>query len=399
MSLAAGLAGLGAGASMNEDPYGDTPMDRVGGQMPPQSPRESVEHTVLRDQVPIFQGPTTDPTQQIGILEKGTAVTGMEEPAEDGTPMLRAHDAEGEFWIAVRNERGERNVQSAVGRLDATQSAARPDEMSRTFSRFGEESPGAGRARGQTMQADLYRTKSVVRRPVNNRTLRSFRMNQALNTHALKDSEQVCVGASVKRMHVPRFLGQYSFSINAEFMVHIEWAARGAIGVLIAALPSLLQYGWLNDMRSGTFDFDPTYAAVVFVFVFSETVGQTMKHCFQACIGAFVAAVVPQLAINTFGDDETAVLIFMLFYSMFVLSLPIEQITQKFSLGMCMMYLMRRAKGSSDGQSIPKAVTYQVMFLGVYGCFVALLVCYIPFPRYEHKHSAAALNSRNFSLT
>ena len=72
---------------------------------------------------------------------------------------------------------------------------------------------------------------------------------------------------------------------------------------------------------------------------------------------------------------------------MFVLALPIEQITKKFSLGMCVMYLMRRAKGSSDNLSIPKPVTYQVMLLGCFGCLCALLVTSIPFPRTAIGHA------------
>ena len=111
--------------------------------------------------------------------------------------------------------------------------------------------------------------------------------------------------------------------------------------------------------------------------------------------GAITAAIVPQLAINTFGDDIFAVVrtlvprhstcshlsavepdrsslalglrqtpascasliaglgcgglissqaIFMFFYSGVVLSLPVESTTKKFALGMCVEYLMERMR-------------------------------------------------------
>jgi hypothetical protein len=380
-AISAGLSGMNAEASAAGDVYGEAPS--AYGEAPsvsyaPETPRErQMEYLILLDEVPFYDNPSVD-TTQAGTLAKGISLLGSEMVTEDGISMLRSADDQGEFFVAVRNERGERNLQSAFSR---TASAAPPAggggvEMQRSVSRYGGEGQGGGMANAGF---NASRTQSVVRKPVNNRTLRQFRMSQALNTHALKDSENVCVGASVKRMHIPRFYP--IFHVNAEFVVNIEWAGRGGLGVLLAALPSLLQWGWLQEMRTGTFDFDPTFGAVAFVFVFSETVGQTMKHIYQAMGGALVAAIVPQLAINTFGHETVPVLLFMGFYCMFVLALPIEQLTKKFSLGMCVMYLMRRAKGSSDGLSIPKPVTYQVVLLGCFGCLCAMLVTSIPFPR------------------
>ena len=369
-------AAVDAGFSGMHD---DGAVGGMGGMTPPRdrgfadSGSRVMQYVILLDNVPFYESPQAAETEEpVGTIAKGEILEGVEEHTQQG-PMLRTSDDQGEIFVPVRNRNNERNLQSLLSRTASSMPAGEETGRSRTFSRYGQDMGDGGGFR------------SIVHKPVNNRTLRQFRMSQALNTHALKDSEYVCVGAAPKRMHIPRFYPL--FSLNADFVVNIEWAARGGLGVLIAALPSLLKWGWLRNMRAGTFDFDPTFGAVAFVFVFSETVGQTMKHIYQAMTGAMVAAIVPQLAINTFGHETVPVLLFMGFYCMFVLALPIEQITKKFSLGMCVMYLMRRAQGSADNLSIPKPVTYQVVLLGCFGCLCALMVTSIPFPRTAITHA------------
>ena len=383
MSLAAGLAGMEREADDIYDDGGAALGAPPASPAPPGRQQQTPYTVVSHEPVAIYADPALTGAP-LGTLGSGDEIRGWEEDTEDadGQPgvVIRAEDDEGVFYLAVRGPNGERNVQSTGSRAAyaAPPAASETSGLARSYSRHGDQAGGPRAASGRSLDFNtaLGRTKSVVRRPVNNKTLKKFRMSTALNNHALKDSEQVCVGASVKRMHIPR-MGQ-CIPVNAEFMRHIEWAARGAVGCLVAALPSLLQYGWIDRMREGSYDFDPTFGAVAFIWVFSETVGQTNKFIFQAMVGSFVAAIVPQLAINTFGHETVAVLLFMFFYSIFVLSLPVEQITKKFSLGMCVMYLMRRAKSPDP---IPKAVTYQVCLLGIIGCFCALLVCYLPFPR------------------
>jgi hypothetical protein len=204
-----------------------------------------------------------------------------------------------------------------------------------------------------------------------------------LSEHALTDSPQICVGASVKQMRIP---ARYQcIRANPQFMIDLEWASRCSMGALLAALPALLEAQWVKDTVQPTNQlglptwFDQTYAAVAFVFTFGFSVGETSKYIFQAMTGAITAAIVPQLAINTFGDDLVAVLLFMFFYSLVVLSLPVEATTKKFALGMCVEYLMERALPGSD--EIPKKTTYQVVLLGLVGCGCSWLMCIVPYPR------------------
>eukprot|EP01048_Picozoa_sp_COSAG05_P016498 COSAG05_NODE_2130_length_3513_cov_1.827768_1_plen_656_part_10 len=234
---------------------------------------------------------------------------------------------------------------------------------------------GAGQTGSPTTVMNVQRTRHAVRRPLSSRAVRMTSMTNALNEHSLKDSDQVCVGATTKLISVPR--GARCLPINPIFLAHIEFSVRGGLGALIAALPALLTAEWVRYPFS---TFDLTFGAVAFVFTFSHSMGETTKYIFQTMAGATTAAIVPQLAINTFGHEDVPVLLFMMFYSWAVLSLPVEPFTKKFALGMCIHYLMMYHALPPDG-NIEKKTTYQVVLLGLYGCFVAMFMNVYPYPR------------------
>jgi hypothetical protein len=108
-AISAGLSGMNAEASAAGDVYGEAPSVSYA----PETPRErQMEYLILLDEVPFYDNPSVD-TTQAGTLAKGTSLLGSEMVTEDGISMLRSEDEQGEFFVAVCNERNERNLQSA----------------------------------------------------------------------------------------------------------------------------------------------------------------------------------------------------------------------------------------------------------------------------------------------
>ena len=52
----------------------------------------------------------------------------------------------------------------------------------------------------------------------------------------------------------------------------------------------------------------------------------------QAIVGSLTAAIAPHLAVDTFGDSWLFVAVFLFFYVLVVLTLPMEAVSKKFSL-------------------------------------------------------------------
>ena len=188
--------------------------------------------------------------------------------------------------------------------------------------------------------------------------------------HALIDSHEVCVGAAQRRTTIPRFAGPgcQCLKLNVKFLADIEWAVRFGLGALLCALPAFVEHDWVKELVPGL---DKAYAAVVFVFTFGFSIGETNKYIFQAMCGSVAASVVPQLAINTFGTDVPETLIFMFLYSLCVLALPIEATTKKFSLGLCIHFMMIKAQEDRLNGSLPvtRSDTYAVVLLGAAGAY------------------------------
>lgn len=162
--------------------------------------------------------------------------------------------------------------------------------------------------------------------------------------------------------------------IDPTFVRDLLWALRCAVGVTIAALPTFLTWTRENGLVP---ELDLAYATVTYIFVSGRTLGETVQLTWQAACGSITAAIAPQLAINTIPDDWWGpVGLFVFFYTLVVLSLPMESITKKFALGTTLQYLMHSAKHSSEPQPdpvLPSSVTYHVLLLGLWGCVPALL--------------------------
>lgn len=331
----------------------------------------------------------SEPSQASQVLDRrnaGGQISGVEEEHVDGIWVHVSVDGVSEGgWVNTRTPLGEYVLQpveqSPSQDADNYDLSSEKDAMiGRTTSAF-QRAAGADQDFGSDLvgspatNLNIQRTRNAVRRPLSSRAVRMTSMTNALNEHSLKDSDQVCVGATTKLVSVPR--GARCLPINPVFLAHIEFAVRGGLGALIAALPALLTAEWVRYPFS---TFDLTFGAVAFVFTFSHSMGETTKYIFQAMAGATTAAIVPQLAINTFGHEDVPVLLFMMFYSWAVLSLPVEPFTKKFALGMCIHYLMMYHALPPDG-NIEKKTTYQVVLLGMYGCFVAMFMNVYPYPR------------------
>jgi hypothetical protein len=85
---------------------------RIARPPEPETPRDQMEYLILLDEVPFYDNPSVD-SAPAGTLAKGTSLLGSEMVTEDGISMLRSEDEQGEFFVAVCNERNERNLQSA----------------------------------------------------------------------------------------------------------------------------------------------------------------------------------------------------------------------------------------------------------------------------------------------
>lgn len=212
-------------------------------------------------------------------------------------------------------------------------------------------------------------------------------LRQRKPVNQMSDSHMPLVGAQRLSIPMPDVWCCSSCKgarIDPNFVYDLLWALRCAVGVLIAALPTYLA-GKGNEWMSG-WTLDLSYAAIMCVFVSGRTLGETLKLIWQALMGSITAAVAPQLAINTFGDGWLSVAVFVLFYTLIVLSMPMTAITKKFALGITLNYLMHSAKHSAEPPSdlepaLPSSVTYEVLVLGLWGCGAALFFVSFPYPR------------------
>lgn len=184
-------------------------------------------------------------------------------------------------------------------------------------------------------------------------------------------------------MGIPRGLG--CCHVNEKFLTHLEWASRFGVGALLCALPAFLTSEWITAFLPSIAAFDKSYAAVVFVFTFGYTLGETFQHVFQFACGSLAAAIVPQLAVNTFGADLVAIVLFMAAYTLAVLSLPLQPLTKKFALGLFIHHLMESYRNvyltGDTNAKLPASTPYQVLFLGCFGAGIAIFMNLIPFPR------------------
>jgi hypothetical protein len=334
----------------------------------------------IRKQATIYDRPNVNGI----VLDKrdpgtGETIRGVEEE-HDYEAWLKVSVEGQEGWTRLRDDQGNHVVMRESDDFDEVD-VDEQLQIQRTASQW-QRATGAA----QDWDDDMVSSpgtrevqainRRVVRRPLTSARVRMESMTNSLSEHSLADSTEVCVGARQKQIRVPR--GARCIPINPVFLEHIEFAARGGIGALLAALPAFLNAEWARYPFS---TFDLTFGAVAFTFVFSHSFGETSKFIFQSMAGAITAAIVPQLAINTFGHEMVPVLLFMGFYSWAVLSLPVEPFAKKFSLGLCVHYLMIYHALPPEG-NIQKKTTYQVVLLGLYGCFVALFMNIYPYPRF-----------------
>lgn len=196
----------------------------------------------------------------------------------------------------------------------------------------------------------------------------------------LYDSSILCTGIAPKPYS---FL--YYFSVSPSFMINLEWSLRSLFGALLATLPVFIDYflektdpetchntvyectGWedggqcvknpifmnsvcrwscnsdnckenVNFTPGENFipSYDPTFCGIAFVMAMGYTAGESHRFLWEIFAGSIAAALIPQLAINTFGASISSVCGFGAAYVFFLTIMPIDAMTKKFSLGICM---------------------------------------------------------------
>ena len=214
----------------------------------------------------------------------------------------------------------------------------------------------------------------------------SFSCANCLNlTHQLMPSGLPLIG--------PLYPGLKCFhgvSVQESFFLNIKWCLCYAGGAFVTLLPILVD--WPKMLN---YPFDISYAVITYLFVAGQTVGQTNKYVWQAVVGSLTAAVAPHLAVTTFAQDGSAqagaagwfsVAVFLFFYVLVVLTLPMEKITKKFALIICIHFLMRKAciadsafepnsQCDATSQDVEQwsAVTFRMLLQGLWGCVPALV--------------------------
>ena len=249
------------------------------------------------------------------------------------------------------------------------------------------------------------------------------------------DSDKPCVGVAAQKVCM----------MNPAFALHLEWSLRMAAAALLAGMPAMLTYfrqqvdwsschdslyectGWATDRNSQCIanpnfmmqvcpfscnrencrvdlvftpgknwvpEFDPSYAAVVCVLAFGFSAGETHRFVWEVLAGVATAAIIPQLSVITFGSGWMATAIFLAFISFTFVILPIESMTKKFGLGLCVRYACVRSYWDEMEWSWNNDwTTYHVAKMGMYGALCAMLLQLLPFPRTSRGEALRCLNS------
>ena len=256
------------------------------------------------------------------------------------------------------------------------------------------------------------------------------------------DSDKPCVGVAPKKY----------CKCNPTFVAHTEWAVRAAIAATLAAAPSFFSTirrevdwdkchdtlyecsGWANMKDPSTSscvlnptfmksacsyscrshpgfedcnhdltwlpnedwvpDLDPSYAAVVCILAFGYTAGETHRFLWELIAGVIAAAIIPQIAVLTFGASWQVAAIFIFCYATVFICMPVDVMTKKFSLGLCVQYMCTRSLWEErDWEWTDHWTTYHVAKIGIYGAICALFMQLLPFPRTARGEAHRCLNS------
>jgi rubredoxin len=250
----------------------------------------------------------------------------------------------------------------------------------------------------------------------------------------LNDSSILCVGIAPKKVFFRKF--------SPSFMYGLEWSLRTCCALLLATLPAFIDYfrentdaetchntvyecvGWESEgqcdknpvfmsavctwscntngcRETVSFtpgenfipSYDPTFCGIAFVMAFGFTAGESHRFLWEIVAGSIVSALIPQLAINTFGANVPAVCGFAAVWVFFICVMPIDAMTKKFSLGMCLHYMMVRADWKfKEWEWDDEMTLYHVAKTGIWGAFCALLGHLLPFPRGSTGEAKRQLN-------
>jgi hypothetical protein len=266
---------------------------------------------------------------------------------------------------------------------------------------------------------------------------------------SFKDSDKPCVGVAPQK----------KCRVNPTFAAHMDWSVRAACAATLAAAPSFYPTitrrvewekchdslyecsGWaqtsnaadspcigdnMNFMKSvcpyscrefegyeecnqdmgwtpsenWVPDLDPSYAAVVCILTFGYTIGETTRYFFELFAGVIAAAIIPQIAVLTFGATWQASAIFLFFYTILAVCMPVDNMTKKFTLALCVKYMCTRALWESRGWYwTDHWVTYHVAKMGCFGAFCALLFQFLIPWRYAHQEAHRCLQSVGSDIT
>ena len=267
------------------------------------------------------------------------------------------------------------------------------------------------------------------------------------------DSDKPCVGVAPQK----------KCRVNPTFAAHMDWSVRAACAATLAAAPSFYPtitrevnwdkchdtlyecIGWaetsefeaspcigdnMNFMKSvcpyscrkyaeydaayaacnqdmdfvpganWVPDLDPSYAAVVCLLTFGYTIGETTRYFFELLGGVIAAAIIPQIATLTFGASWQATAIFLFFYTILTVCMPIDNMTKKLTLALCVRYMCARSLWDLNGWYwTDHWVTYHVAKMGVVGALCALLFQFLIPWRYAHAEAHRCLQSVGSDIT
>merc|ERR1711871_1716717 len=147
-------------------------------------------------------------------------------------------------------------------------------------------------------------------------------------------------------------------------------------------------------------DLDPSYAAVACVMTFGYTIGETTRYFFELFAGAFAASVIPQIAALTFGTSWQVTAIFLFLYTVLTVCLPVDNMTKKLTLALCVKYMCTRSLWDYNGWHwTDHWVAYHVAKIGIYGALCALLFQFLIPWRYAHAEAHRCLQSVGSDIT
>ena len=253
------------------------------------------------------------------------------------------------------------------------------------------------------------------------------------------DSDKPCVGVAPQKL----------CRMNPQFADHLEWSLRAACAATVAAGPSFWATirqevnwdechdtlyectGWAEAQSSYCLsnrefmekicpyscrehpgyeqcnhdpgwlpnanwvpDLDPSYAAVVSILAFGYTIGETHRFVWELIAGVIFAAVVPQVFVYTFGASWPVSAIILFLYTFLLICMPIDNMTKKFSLALCVQYMCTRSLWEHrNWEYVNHWSVYHVAKMGIYGALVALLWQFLPWPRSARGEAHRTLNS------